>query len=723
MAELENIRKRGPLIAIVIGFALLAFILGDINQLFSGSSSNYIAEINGNSIDIQDYQKEVNGFNNFFEIGMGANTSNEEQTKRNLETVWGFIVRTNILNDNYEAVNLDVTGKEVASLTLGENNEYSPLMYQLNAFKNPSTGQFDPVQARNFFNADLKKNREYKDFSDYLENLIRDEKLFEKYFTLAQKGMYVTSLEAKMLNSERTNMFDFEYVFLKYADIPDSTISVGEDEISKYYSEHKKEYEQEHTRDIAYTLFNVLPLKEDYEKALNDIKKEKLVLSEFDKDSVNNIIEYSNTVSSVPVNSSFLRKDEVRNPYLDTLIFEANTGDIFGPYQDVDKYKVTRLLGKKMRPDTVDMQFILIGIDGQRIADDKKAKFVADSIYNRVKAGDNFDELAKKHSMHDFTAEKGGKFDQKITEQVAEQYQLPESFKNFIFDGKAGDLKLIKDQNVYFVVKVLSQTKAVEKVRFVTIEKLIEPGTNTKQAKKREAKEFATKYTSAEEIEKACDENNLNYSVVDRLNPSTQVISGINNPSQIISWAFREKTEKGSLSKVYDDGNKFVYAVVTEIREEGIAPIEQVKDEIITILRKEKKGEILAEKLKETTSSNGSLSEIAAKSGGQFDIAKNISFSSFAIPKVGAEPSLIAQASLTPKDKTTEPIIGENGVFIIKITTITGNANIDEKAIESDRTNAERRLKLRAYNPRGMNFDAYEALKKSADIKDFRYKF
>ena len=50
MAALENIRKRGKLLAIVIGFALAAFILGDFINTGGGGSLPELADINGNKV-------------------------------------------------------------------------------------------------------------------------------------------------------------------------------------------------------------------------------------------------------------------------------------------------------------------------------------------------------------------------------------------------------------------------------------------------------------------------------------------------------------------------------------------------------------------------------------------------------------------------------------------------------------------------------------------------
>ena len=63
MATLQKIRNRGGiLVSIVIGLALVAFIVGD--ALSSGASllnrsKNKVGEIGGESISIQDFQDKV----------------------------------------------------------------------------------------------------------------------------------------------------------------------------------------------------------------------------------------------------------------------------------------------------------------------------------------------------------------------------------------------------------------------------------------------------------------------------------------------------------------------------------------------------------------------------------------------------------------------------------------------------------------------------------------
>lgn len=80
-------------------------------------------------------------------------------------------------------------------------------------------------------------------------------------------------------------------------------------------------------------------------------------------------------------------------------------------------------------------------------------------------------------------------------------------------------------------------------------------------------------------------------------------------------------------------------ATLTGVKEEGPAPFESVKSDIEFIVKKEKKGEILAKQLADAISGATTIEAIAAKTGLQQMEADNISFSSFVVPGAGIEPS------------------------------------------------------------------------------------
>ena len=65
MATLEKIRKRSTLLLIVVGLALLAFIVGDFftsgRTLFGTGTT--IAKVGGNKINVQEFQRRYEQIN------------------------------------------------------------------------------------------------------------------------------------------------------------------------------------------------------------------------------------------------------------------------------------------------------------------------------------------------------------------------------------------------------------------------------------------------------------------------------------------------------------------------------------------------------------------------------------------------------------------------------------------------------------------------------------
>jgi len=91
MATLQNIRNRGSLmIAIVIGIALGAFILGDL--LNSGSklmkpSQMKIAEIDGESVQYPDFQKRVEELSEIYKMNSQNNQITESTWEQSREQI------------------------------------------------------------------------------------------------------------------------------------------------------------------------------------------------------------------------------------------------------------------------------------------------------------------------------------------------------------------------------------------------------------------------------------------------------------------------------------------------------------------------------------------------------------------------------------------------------------------------------------------------------------
>ena len=119
MATLQKIRSKGPLLLIVIGIALLAFILGDAWRLIRPNQGvQYIGSIDGKKISAMDFQNELESYSEVVRFSTGLQDFTEEQNNQIKDEVWSVLVRRTIIEKETEAIGLKVTDAEIRKLLL-----------------------------------------------------------------------------------------------------------------------------------------------------------------------------------------------------------------------------------------------------------------------------------------------------------------------------------------------------------------------------------------------------------------------------------------------------------------------------------------------------------------------------------------------------------------------------------------------------------------------------
>ena len=124
MATLENIRKRGPLVAVIIGFAMFAFILGDLlnsgSSLFSGDQFR-IAQIDDVSVKYQEYEQKVLEATELYKQRMNIPAVDERLKEEIKRQVWEDMVQGIIMGSEYEELGITVSSDELFDLVQGKN--------------------------------------------------------------------------------------------------------------------------------------------------------------------------------------------------------------------------------------------------------------------------------------------------------------------------------------------------------------------------------------------------------------------------------------------------------------------------------------------------------------------------------------------------------------------------------------------------------------------------
>jgi peptidyl-prolyl cis-trans isomerase D len=228
---------------------------------------------------------------------------------------------------------------------------------------------------------------------------------------------------------------------------------------------------------------------------------------------------------------------------------------------------------------------------------------------------------------------------------------------------------------------------------------------------------FAGTNDTYEEFNKAVAEKGLNKRIATDVAPQQKTLPGLDNPRYLIMSLFQAKNSGEIIldqnsQAVFEVGDKYVVAYCTKIQEEGIAPLESVENDVKFAVIKEKKSDKIAE---EFNSKKGkSLDQIGQEMNLPVQEATGINFRSYTVQGVGTEPALVAAASVSKQGEVEGPVEGLNGVFMLTVNNITPAQQEDVKVLQD-------RLKS-TFEMRGM-YEAYEALRKKAEIVDKRYKF
>ena len=279
MATLQKIRDHaGTLVTIIVALALLAFIVGDLFKADGtfGSSRNKVGSIAGNDIPIQYYQAKVDENTEIYKQNTQQNSLESAVYDQIQDQTWEQLIRQYVIEEEYAKAGINVTADELFDMVQG--NFVDPQVMQIPIFRDAQTGQFDRNLVVQFLkNKDLDPSGQAASSWAAFEKSLVQNKKDQKFLSLVGMGMYATTLQAEKESNDKNTKYDFDYVQLRYNGVADSLVKVTESDLKSYYSNHKKDFEQEESRDIYYVTFPIVASDDDRKNTIEgvaDLKKE-----------------------------------------------------------------------------------------------------------------------------------------------------------------------------------------------------------------------------------------------------------------------------------------------------------------------------------------------------------------------------------------------------------------------------------------------------------------
>lgn len=713
MAILNKIRQRSLILILVIALALFAFVIQGVidNPNAFSDSQGVVATINGTDIDRNDFQQKVKRYQD----QVGGRVSSTQA----MNTIYNQELRKIIMDEEYEALGLSVEKDEMRDLLKNSFQSYPEFQDE--------NGNFD-VNRLNAFIANLKDLKgEAAPLGNFLVNYeswssneqsIAANAMQQSYYNLIKAGVSTTIAEAKDEYNADAKNIDIRYVQIPYATIADSLVEVSKSDIKAYMNDHKDKFKADANREVVYVEF-----KEEASKADEDAIKSALVKLKADRaeynessgntdtipgfDSVKDVAEFVNSNSDIKYNDSFLSISQLPAIAKDSLS-KLLVGEYYGPYKDGEYYKLSKVINRVAKPDSVKTRHILIPYVGAESVKPEvslvreEANNLADSLYSILeKDKSKFDAFVTKYSSDQGSVDNGGRYDWfAYTRMVRE-------FRDFSFDGKTGDMGVVESPYGFHIIEIEGQKGEADVFKIATLARKIEPSQETLDGVFNSMSKFeiAVKDGDFQELakERELAVKPITFKALD------ENIPGLGSQRQVVRWAFEETTDLGDYKNFSVPGFGFIVAKLVEKNDDGVMSVEDATITALPEIRKEKKAKMIREKITATT-----LDEIAKNQGQSLKTAAAITLKNTTLSGAGNEPKVIGSAFGLEQGKTSKLIDGERGVYVIEVTKVTEATALDNYTSIMNRLNTTIRNAVQG--------KVYKALEEAAEIEDNRAK-
>ena len=686
MAVLSKIRKYSIVSILLIGFALLAFIVQDVvsNGRFNESSRN-IGSIDGTDIPFDEFRVKVDN------VEKGGQGTTQAQA---VNQVWNQEVSIALLKAQFEKLGLGAGKKQIIEvLKQSQDIGQNPM------FQNESK-EFDLKKFQDFTKTATPEQRKMLGDREQEASL---NAMFQEYSTMIKAGIFTTNVEAKLKYEMEANKINFDYVAVPFSSVKDSDIKISDDEIVTFMKKNEKKFKADANKELEYVVIEDKPSPEDEADVKKDIN---LALAGHDSipsfAATTNNADFVNANSDIPFDSTFVAKKDLPNEHADKL-FALPVSGIYGPYLFNGYYAVSKLIGRQAGANAKASHILIAYKGAMRAAPTvtrtkEEAALQAADILSQVQANASSFMMLAFTTSDDSSKQQGGDLG------YFSKGQMTKKFNDFVFSNPVGKIGLVETEFGYHIINVTDKQDAV---KLATIARKIEPSEATSDKIFTKATQFEMD-ANARPLAEVAKKAGVTVAPVQKVKAMDENIGTIGNQRAIVQWAFNNKTKISDVKRFEINNIGHVIVKLKAENKEGLMAAADARPMVESILKNKKKAEKIIAKM------NGSSLEAIAKTNAvTVQTIADMTLENATFPNAGQEQKVVGTA-FAIGNKISKPIEGNAGVYVLKTKNIV--------AAPALKVYTDYLTKLKQQNANASS-RVVSALKESAKIEDKRELF
>ena len=662
MATLEKIRSKSVFLIVVIGVALLAFIVGDAltNSRNILGDHTTVAKVGSTKIDFTDYQRKREELNNQLEEARRNNPAQfaNFDTQVLPEMALEQLMQEAIILDAADKAGVRSSGNLLRYYMLENprNPEVMNLVRQLNA---AGLSVQTPQQAYEVIFNPKRNGLTEAQVEPFQRAWLAAEKATEKmirqsvYQRLLVGTVRPNDLDKKALYNDYIATSNVDMAFLPFGNLDEKTYPVSDQEIKDRYNKEKELYSvKEPTREISFIAVTVTPSDADQKasrelaaKTVASLAGGRELPKEIKKEGVN-ITRHALRASDIPAGPA---KDFILNSAVDSVRLVSD---------NINGFTVVRIAGRTADVDSIQLNIVSAANDkyGNKVMTALNSGLPADSVMSRFSADSVAAQL--KQWIPLYTAD-------------GATNALPKSTLDSLKNAGGRFIAIQEGPQGMVMAQIVKQNAPVTIYEYDEASYTLTPSQKTKSDARTAFEKFLGANNTAEKFTANAQKAGYNVQkfTVTSSTPAVPRFQGMDqyypDSRQVIRWVMIDG-EKGQVSHIYnasDATHPAMYAVAVDDAYDDYVPVtnQNVRDHITALVRADKAGDKLVEQYSKKTQS---LQSAAQAMGVE---VRNIPSLRFGRNAGVQDASVIGRISGSKADKKVNITKGSDGIYVYQV--------------------------------------------------------